>query len=75
MLQRWRRHPSNPGQHLAFQETVSRTPVHLTLNHFEVFEAIDLPFDRAGTPGHRQRGFFPLYVTFDARKPWAYPFD
>ncbi len=39
---------SCPGQHLAFQEIVTRTPVHLALDHLE---AIDLPLDRAGAPG------------------------
>ncbi|MBL3685130.1 hypothetical protein F2981_29425 (plasmid) [Sinorhizobium meliloti] len=34
---------SCPGQHLAFQEIVTRTPLHLALDHLE---AIDLPLDR-----------------------------
>jgi hypothetical protein len=44
--QHWWRSPSSPGQHLAFQEAVSRAPVHLALDHFE---AVDLPLNRVVT--------------------------
>lgn len=55
---------SCPGQHLAFQEIVTRTPVHLALDHLE---AIDLPLDRAGAPGLCDRGFHRFNIAFDPR--------